>query len=331
MTERGQTAPSRSEASPAAASEPWAILGQRPLLLSCVGGTLLGLTGVLFHVSGASPATATTFRCVYALPLIWLFAAYERRRGGSWSGSRPLAWLAGALLAADLVLWQRSVQDVGAGLATVLGNSQLVFVVLVSALVLGERITARVAIAIGAMMVGIVLISGALEENPYGAEPLRGAAYAVAAGALYAAYILLLRRASGGAASVAPLLHATLGAALAAVLLGLALDELALTPSWPAHGWLLLLAVLGQAVAWLLLTVPISRLPASATSLALTLQPVSGVIYGALLLSERPSPLQLAGVAVVLAGFVAAVRGRASSPPARLGDPGPREYARSHA
>lgn len=311
--------------------EPWAILGQRPLLLSCVGGTLLGLTGVLFHVSGASPSTATAFRCLYALPLVWLFAAYERRRGGRWTGSRPLGWLAGVLLAADLVLWQRSVQDVGAGLATVLGNSQLVFVVLVSALVLRERITARVAAAIGAMMVGIVLISGVLEASPYGAEPLRGAAYAVAAGALYAAYILLLRRASGGAASVTPLLHATLGAAVGAVLLGVALGELDIAPSWPAHGWLLLLAVLGQAVAWLLLTVPISRMPASATSVALTLQPVSGVIYGALLLGERPSALQLAGVAVVLAGFVAAVRGRATRPNARLGDPSRGGYARSHA
>jgi len=312
-------------------SDPWAVLGRRPLLLSCLGASLLGLTGVLFHVSGASPSTATTFRCLYALPLIWLFARYERGRGGRWAGSRPVAWLAGALLAADLVLWQRSVQDVGAGLATVLGNTQLIFVVLVSALLLGERITPRVAVAIGAMMVGVVVISGVLEAEPYGAHPLRGAVYAVGAGALYASYILLLRRASGGAASVAPLLHATLGAAAAGALLGVVVGDLDLVPSWPAHGWLLLLAIVGQAVAWLLLTVPISRLPASATSIALTLQPVSGVLYGAVLLSERPSALQIAGVAIVLAGFVGALRGRAARPERRLGRRSRGRYARGHA
>ncbi len=313
-------------------TEPWAILGRRPLLLSCLGASLLGLTGVLFHVSGTSPSTATTFRCLYALPLIWLFARYERRSGGRWSGSRPIAWGAGALLAADLVLWQRSVEDVGAGLATVLGNTQLVFVVLVSALLLAEWITARVALAIGAMMVGVVLISGALEAEPYGAHPLRGAVYAVGAGALYAGYILLLRRASGGASSVVPLLHATLGAVAAGALLGVVVGDLSLVPAWPAHGWLLLLAVVGQAVAWLLLTVPISRLPASATSLALTLQPVSGVVYGAALLSERPSALQLAGIAIVLAGFVVAVRGRAErAAERRLGRRSRGRYAGGHA
>lgn len=284
--------------------EPWAILGQRPLLLSCVGGTLLGLTGVLFHVSGASPSTATAFRCLYALPLVWLFAAYERRRGGRWTGSRPLGWLAGVLLAADLVLWQRSVQDVGAGLATVLGNSQLVFVVLVSALVLRERITARVAAAIGAMMVGIVLISGVLEASPYGAEPLRGAAYAVAAGALYAAYILLLRRASGGAASVTPLLHATLGAAVGAVLLGVALGELDIAPSWPAHGWLLLLALGPQVLGWSLITFTLPRQPAALTALLLLVQPLTTVALSAVALGERPSPWQLAGCAVIVLGVL---------------------------
>lgn len=317
--------------------EAWRALTRWPLALACLGAALLGLSGVLFHLSETSPATATTFRCLYALPLLWLLAAYERRVDGASPSSRPLAWAAGAMLAVDLVLWQRSVIDIGAGLATVLGNSQLVFVVLVSWLLLSERITARLAIAIATMLVGIVLISGALESHPYGAHPARGVVYAVLAGALYAGYILLVRQASRGRASVRPLVDATVAAAVVAALLGLALGELDAVPAWPSHGWLLLLAVLGQALAWLLLTVPTGALPASATSLALTLQPVSGVVYGMLLIHERPSALQIAGVLVVVAGFLAALRTRAAiAGGGDAGGTGPGRapadrYARGHA
>lgn len=296
-----------------AVADPWRVLGRRPLLFSLLGAALLGLTGVLFDEAHVSPATATVFRCLYALPLIAAFARFERRRGGRWDGSRPLAWAAGLMLAADLVVWQRSIRDVGAGLATVLGNTQLLFVVVVSATLLGERVTVRVAFASATMLVGVLLISGALESHPFGAHPARGVAYAVSGGALYAGYILLMRSASGAVASVRPLLHATCSATAGAVVLGLALGELRLTPSWPAHGWLALMAILCQALAWLLLTVPIGKLPASATSVALSLQPVSAMAYGALLLGERPSALQTVGVAVVLAGFVVATGQRSAS------------------
>ena len=46
------------------------------------------------------------------------------------------------------------------------------------------------------------------------------------------------------------------------------------------------------------------RLPAVITSIVLTLQPVSTVFLGVLLLSEAPSSVQLLGVAIVIAGVV---------------------------
>jgi drug/metabolite transporter (DMT)-like permease len=292
-------------------------------MLSSVGAALLGLSGLLFRESHTSPATATTFRCLYALPLLWLLWRFERRRTErAWSGSRRVAWLAGAMLAADLVLWLRSVNDVGAGLATVLGNVQLVFVVLASAILLGERLSRALLAGICSMIVGVALIGGLFGSHPYGVDPRQGALLAMAAGMLYGGYIMLMRRASGGIASVLPLAHATLAAAITAAVLGLAFGGLDLRPSWPAHGWLLLSAVSGQVLAWLLLTVPASRLPASSTSLVLTLQPIFGLLAGVVVLSERPKGIQLLGVAAVMAGFTVAVRARHRAPPAGPSPPG---------
>ena len=64
-------------------------------------------------------------------------------------------------------------------------------------------------------------------------------------------------------------------------------------------------------LGWLLISVSLPRLPAVVTSIILTVQPVCAVFLAALILSESPSPVQLTGVAVVLAGVgVATLRPR---------------------
>jgi len=56
---------------------------------------------------------------------------------------------------------------------------------------------------------------------------------------------------------------------------GTLLGEVDLAPSWPAHGWLVTLALTSQVVGWLLIAVALPRLPASLTSVVLTVQPVA--------------------------------------------------------
>jgi drug/metabolite transporter (DMT)-like permease len=86
-----------------------------------------------------------------------------------------------------------------------------------------------------------------------------------------------------------------------------------LVPSWPAHGWLVTLAITSQVAGWLLIAISLPRVPAALTSIVLLLQPVASVALAAAVLGERPSLIQLAGCAVVLAGIVAATTGRRAS------------------
>ena len=85
-------------------------------------------------------------------------------------------------------------------------------------------------------------------------------------------------------------------ATLVAIAAGALLGELDLAPSWPAHGWLVTLALTSQVLGWLLIAIALPRLPASLTSIVLTVQPVGSVLLGIVLLGEDPAPLQLAGV-----------------------------------
>jgi drug/metabolite transporter (DMT)-like permease len=132
---------------------------------------------------------------------------------------------------------------------------------------------------------------------------------------LYAVYILMLRQATSaagaGTAVAAPLFEATAGAVVGSALLGLVLDDVRLGPPWPALGWIVLLALSSQVIGWLLITVSMPRLAAGTIGALLLIQPAGSVALSYVILGERPSLLQLAGVALVLTGVVVAVTGRA--------------------
>ncbi len=242
--------------------------------------------------------------------MLGLLALRERRRlGPPPPRHRRHAAIAGTFFAVDLILWHHAIDDVGAGLATVLGNLQVVFVALAAWALLGERPSRNVALAVPLVFSGVVLISGVVGEGAYGDDPALGALYGVLTAVAYTGFILALRHAGRDLRRPAgPLFEATLVATVVAIAAGALLGEVDLAASWPAHGWLLTLALTSQVLGWLLIAVALPRLPASLTSVVLTVQPVGSVLLGIILLGEDPAPLQLAGVVVIVAGIVIATR-----------------------
>src|SRR5437016_6812959 len=151
-------------------------VGQRPVLAVLVGAFAIAFSGIVFRLSHASASTAAFYRCVWALPPLWMLARLEDRRFGKRDRrSIVLACLAGAFFAADLVLWHNAIDQVGAGLATVLGNTQVVLVGLIAWVLLRERPSNASLAAIPVVSVGIILISGVLESGAYGSDPRLGA------------------------------------------------------------------------------------------------------------------------------------------------------------
>ncbi len=290
------------------------LLVDRPVLTAILGALTIAGSAVLVRLADVPPSTAAFFRCAYALPPLALLAWYERRRyGPRAAGQTQLAWIAGAFFAADLILWHHAIAQVGAGLATVLANTPVVVVPLAAWLFIGERPSARVAMSVPVVLAGVVLISGVIGVGAYGANPLLGVLFGVATGMAYGGFILIQRGANADLRRPAgPLFHASLAAAVVTLLVGLPLGEIELVPSWPAHGWLLVLALGVHVVGWLLISISLPRLPAAITSVVLTIQPVASVFLGVWILSEAPSSLQLGGVALILAGLLlATVRVRA--------------------
>src|ERR687895_2807305 len=93
--------------------------GERPIAAALIGACGIAFSGIIYVKAEVSPETGAFFRCLYAVPPLWLLARWEDGR----LGARPLrrrwlAWLAGVFLAVDLLLWHHAIEAVGAGLAT---------------------------------------------------------------------------------------------------------------------------------------------------------------------------------------------------------------------
>ena len=296
-------------------------LHDRPILAALAGALAISFSGILFRVAHVSPTTGALFRCLYALPFLWPLARLEDRRYGPRPlKQRALAWLAGIFFAVDLVAWHQGIEEVGAGLATVLGNLQVVLVGLLAWAILREKPPGRSLAAIPVALVGVVLISGAFEHGAYGRNPGLGVAYGILTAIAYSGFLLVLREGNRDLRRPAgPLFDATLVSALGVIPIGLVWGNLDWTPGWQAQGYLLLLALSSQALGWLLISITLPRLPAALTSVLLTFQPVLSVLFAWAILSESPSALQLGGVACVLCGLVIAA-GRRQEP--RAPEPG---------
>jgi drug/metabolite transporter (DMT)-like permease len=275
-----------------------------------LGAAFISSSAVLMRLAGTAAGTTAFYRCALALPGLVILALIERRRKGRRAlKDRARAAVAGGFLGVDLVLWTHSIYDVGAGVATVLGNLQVVFVVFVAWALFRERPRTQFLVALPVVMLGVVLVAGLAGKAGPGYHPVAGVLYGLGTSLTYAAFLLVLRGSTKTSSHVAgPLADATAGAALVALVLGAALGQLSFAPPLSAFGWLLLTAFTSQTVGWLLITWSLPRLPAALSSLLLLFQPAVSLVLAAVVLSQQPTVLQLAGALLVCGGVLAAAR-----------------------
>ena len=283
------------------------------MLIALAGAVAISFSPVLYVYSDTNPSTGAFFRMLYALPALALLAYLVRKSDTRSSRTRWTAFGAGLILAPDMLSYHSSMIFIGIGIATLIGNSQVIIVTLASWKLFGEKPNQAILVSLPIVIIGLALISGIADTDPYGEDPVKGVVFGTMAAFFYSSFLILFRYSNRELApSSSVQLDATAGAALGLLVLGLlplssvAIEPLELQPTWPGHGWLIVLAMLCQVAGWLAITHALPRLPAAHVSFAVLLQPVLTLVWGYVILhQEGHSQNQVIGIFLVLAAIIA--------------------------
>ncbi len=246
------------------------------------------------------------FRAVTMAGGALVLLAYYWRRGGIAllpRGARQ--WRSVVVLGLPNVMGWHGLSIIGvahlpAGRAAILGFTMPVFTVLLSVLFYGERFTARLALAVAAVLIAIALLLwnelGTLAGSPVGIVWMQAAAFCWALGTVW------MQRAK---LALAPetLLIWMLG--LSSLALGLMAWAIEPAPRWPTGAamwgvlsWSVLLNYGAAQVIWFSMA---RALPASTSAMSVTAIPIVGIL-SSMLIGEQPSWQDgLAVVCVVVA------------------------------
>jgi drug/metabolite transporter (DMT)-like permease len=282
------------------------------MLMALGGATAISFAPIFFVYSELNPVTGAFFRMIYAIPLLVIIAMFVSKNDKRLRKTRLLAFSAGLLLAPDMVAYFSSLKFIGIGIATLIGNSQVIIVTLISWKVFGEKPNYTILLALPVVILGLFLISGFSDSEAFGDDPIKGVIFGIIAAFFYSSFLIIFRFSNKELAPAASVqLDATLGAATGLFILGLlplssiSIESINFSFTWPGHGWIIILAIICQTGGWLAIAFALPRLPGAHTSFAILLQPILTLIWGIVLLSEQPSFKQTIGIILVLISIIA--------------------------
>jgi drug/metabolite transporter (DMT)-like permease len=230
-----------------------------------------------------------------------------------WRGSGPLLFslLGGGLFALDLFFWHTSINYVGPGLATILGNFEVFLLSAFGLLFLGEKLRWSFILAIPLALLGLFLIVG-IHWNRLDALYKTGVYYGLITACCYATYLLLIRKLQSKQNAL-PVYSILMWVSFASALfLGLVIFQTNgsfTIPDLQTGTALILLGLFSQTIGWILIANALPRLPASFSGLVLLLQPAFSFIWDVLFFTRATTLVNWLGVIIALAAIYMGMAG----------------------
>ena len=277
------------------------------LLAALLGGNIALALGPWFvREADTGPVSAGFWRMFLALPFLAALAkANGQRLAGMGAKALALVALGAVTFALDLASWHIGIGMTRLGNATLFGNAGSIVLLFWGFLVARTLPRGLEWLAIIFACAGAAILMGRSLEISN--ATLIGDLFCLAAGLLYAVYLLTLQGARGQFGSWSLLVWVSLFAC--PVLLGIAL--LLGEPVWPsAWGPVIGLFIVSQLIGQGLMVFALKYFSPLVVGLALLTQPAVASLYGWLVFGEVLSGLDIAGM-VLVGAALAVSRARA--------------------
>ncbi|HOP07874.1 MAG TPA: DMT family transporter [candidate division Zixibacteria bacterium] len=285
--------------------------GIPPIVLLGLGAVCVSFAAVFVKMLKGGvlgPTVIGFWRTFFGSAALFLMALMQR---SSLRIPRPvmkLSILAGFIFFLDLYFWHRSINYVGAGMATILANIQVFITAALSALIFKEHLRLGFFVAAVSAIVGVTLLSGAGSDIHFDREYIIGLVFGLLTGFVYASYLIIMK--SVGHRWEHPnfvVLMAWTSLFTAVFLFAVTLLEgsTLMPPDLRSLAILVSLAVVVQAFAWWLIASNLPKLDASRSGLTLLIQPTMATLWGILFFSEQFTPLQFVGATITIVAIYA--------------------------
>jgi drug/metabolite transporter (DMT)-like permease len=287
-----------------------------PRLRLFTGAVLISFSPVFVAVTSVSPTTSAFYRVLIGGIALAILLCCRRSERVVFARRVWLALLAAAaFFALDLWFWHRSIVYIGPGLATLLANLQVFFMMAAGVLLLRQRPLALQLIAAPLAVFGLLLIVG-FDWSDLAANYRIGIVFGLLTAASYAGYLLSMRSARIGAERTVPLAEVALVSWLVALLLGIAAvveAQSLVIPTLADLGWLTAYGVLAHAGGLILIASSLHALSATETGVALLLQPALSLVWDVLFFGRLLDTVEAFGVLLTLSAiFLASMAKRAA-------------------
>lgn len=234
--------------------------------------------------------------------VLWL---WQRLRGKkltlpAWKNGGLTAVLSGVFLAANWILLFEAYRFTTVAAATLCYYTAPVWIILLSAPLLGERLTAKKLLCCAGALAGMLLLNSGAQSAPVRGTQTAGLLLGLGAAVLYAGVVVLNKKMPQVDDAERTIMQ--LAAAAAVLLPYTLLAERGAEAQWslPTAGLLLLVGILHTGIAYALYFGALPRISAQTAAVLSYIDPLTAMVLGALVLHEAVGGAEIIGAILIL-------------------------------
>lgn len=206
--------------------------------------------------------------------------------------------LSGVAMGTSWMFLYEAYQQIGVSLSSLLYYCGPVIVMIVSPLIFHEKLTAPKVLGFATVVVGILLVNGHAAD---GDSNMWGLFCGAMSAVMYSFMVTLNKQSKNISGMENSVIQLVVSFLTVAVFTGIKQGFTIHVPTaaWP---WVLVLGIVNTGIGCYLYFSPLSKIPVQTVAVCGYLEPLSAVVFAALLLGEEMTVIQIIGAACIIGG-----------------------------